>query len=132
MLRGLVRILLGAAGVLALALGARFWVQPQVAAATLGVLGVNAVGVATIRADLGGFFAAAGVFTLAGAVLGRSRFLAPPLVLLVLALFGRLITLAHDGYDQTMVPPMAVEAALVVLLTMGVWTLRDQPARSRT
>jgi hypothetical protein len=126
MIRGLVRILLAVVGVLGLAMAARFWVQPQVAAASLGVMGFNPVGVATIRADMGGFFAIAGVFALAGAWLGRSRFLFAPLGLLALALIGRLITVAHDGFVQPMVPPMAVEAVLVVIFALGAWTLRDQ------
>jgi hypothetical protein len=125
MVKGLVRILLAVVGVLGLAMAARFWVQPQVAAATLGVMGFNPVGVATIRADMGGFFAVAGVFALAGAWLGRGRFLLAPLGLLGLALFGRLITIAHDGFVQPMAPPMAVEAALVVIFAAGAWVLRD-------
>nr|QQZ49747.1 hypothetical protein JKL49_23445 [Phenylobacterium glaciei] len=46
-----------------------------------------------------------------------------PLVLVSLALVGRLITAGMEGLAPDMVMPMAVEATLAVLLAIGRRTL---------
>lgn len=119
MVRGILRILTGLIGVLALLLAARIWLGPVEPAAKLGLEGIGALGRATLRADVGGFFAAGGLFALMGAIRADSRLLTPPLVLLALALAGRVVTVVLDGYAPDMLPPMIVEAVLVAVLFLA-------------
>jgi hypothetical protein len=122
MMATIVRILIGVIGALALLLAARLWLDPAMPAAQLGVAPLGELGLATIRADLGGFFGAAGLFALAAALRNDARLVLTPLVLVGLALTGRLVTAASIGLPQPTIMPIAVEAVLVVLFVAG-WRL---------
>ena len=119
MIRGVLRALVGVIGVLALFVAARLWIGPEAPAAALGLKADGLLGLATLRADVGGFFAAGGLFALAGAIRGEGRLLTPPAMLLGLALVGRLVTVAVDGYAAPMLPPMIIEAVLVAILLIA-------------
>ena len=60
-----------------------------------------------------------GLFALAGAIRGEGRLLTPPAVLLGLALTGRILTVAVDGYAAPMLPPMIIEFVLVAILLIA-------------
>lgn len=119
MIRTGLRLIVGVIGVLALLVAARLWVGPEAPAAAMGLKADGLLGLATLRADVGGFFAAGGLFALAGAIRGEGRLLTPPALLLGLALAGRLVTVAMDGYAPAMLPPMIVEAVLVAILLLA-------------
>jgi hypothetical protein len=123
MLRLLPRLLVGAIGVLGVIGLLRIWTDPAIPAATLGLSPLGGLGLATLRADVGGFFGGMGVFALAAAIRNDRRLATVPLVLVSLALAGRLITAGTDGLPPDMVMPMAVEAVLAVLLAIGRRTL---------
>lgn len=115
----ILRAVVGIAGLLGLLVAARMWVAPEAAAAQLGVAASGPLGLATIRADMGGFFAAGGVFGLAAAIKGRGSLLLPPVVLIGFALTGRLVAVAMNGFVPEMGPPMAIEAVLLMLFVAG-------------
>lgn len=119
MVRGLLRILVGIIGVLALLVAIRLWIAPAEPAAQLGLQAVGRLGLATLRADVAGFFAVGGLFSLLAAVRGDGRLLTPPLALLTLALAGRVLTVVIDGYAPEMLPPMVVEGVLVTILFLA-------------
>lgn len=119
MIRTGLRLIVGVIGVLALLVAARLWVGPEAPAEALGLKADGLLGLATLRADVGGFFAAGGLFALAGAIRGEGRLLTPPALLLGLALAGRLVTVAMDGYAPAMLPPMVIEAVLVAILLLA-------------
>ena len=121
-MQGALRIIVGIAGVLGLLVAARLWMAPNEMAAQLGLASSGPLGLATIRADVGGFFAAGGAFALAAAIKGRGALLLPPGVLIALALVGRLITIVSNGFTPDMGPPLAIEAVLLVLFAAG-WRL---------
>ncbi|WP_340646216.1 hypothetical protein [Phenylobacterium sp.] len=123
MLRLLPRLLIGALGVLALFGALRLWIDPTVPAATLGVSPVGGLGLATLRADIGGFFGGMGAFALAAAIRDDRRLATVPLVLVGLALTGRLITVGTEGLSPDMVMPIVVEASLAALFAFGRRTL---------
>ena len=75
MIRTLLRLVIGVFGLLALLLALRLWTDPAMAAAQLGVESLAPLGVATLRADFAGFFAAAGAFALAAAIRDDRRLL---------------------------------------------------------
>ena len=113
------RALVGIAGLLGLLVAARIWMAPADVAGQLGVAAASPLGLATIRADMGGFFGAGGLFALAAAIKARGGILLPSVVLIGLALTGRLIAVAMNGYAPAMGPPMAIEAVLLVLFIAG-------------
>ncbi|MFT3728418.1 MAG: hypothetical protein QM759_11395 [Terricaulis sp.] len=118
-----VRGLVGLLGALALVMAVAFWINPGLPAARLGVSALSVLGFATLRADMGGFFAMAGVLSLAGAVRDNARLLTAPLLLVALALAARIATAALSGYTPEMAQPMVVEAVLVAVLALGRRTL---------
>ncbi len=119
------RLLVGIAGLLGVLVALRLWMAPQEVAIQLGVEPIGPFGLATIRADVAGFFAGAGVLSLLAAIRNRAVLLTAPLILIGLALTGRLITGASSGITNEMIPPMAIEAGLLAVLALG----RQQLAR---
>lgn len=113
------RVIIGVAGVLGLLVAVRLWMAPAELAGQLGVSASGPLGLATIRADMGGFFAAGGVFALAAAIKARGGLLLPSVVLIGLALVGRIVAVVMNGFALEMGPPMAVEAVLLVLFFAG-------------
>ncbi len=118
------RGLLGAVGLLFVAIALRIWTRPEAMAATLGLAAQSPLGLATLRADMGAFFAGGGLFVLAAAVRAERRWLVPALVLLSLALAGRIVSLLAGGFDLMSLPPMVLEALLIVILALGWRRLR--------
>lgn len=114
----------GLIGVLFLLVALRIWIDPPAVGQTLGIAAQGPVGLATMRADMGGFFGAAGGFALWAAIRRRRVWLLPPLVLLTIALAGRALTLAVGGLSIVQLPPMVVEALCVAVL---VWAWRAMP-----
>lgn len=121
-MRIVLRILAGLAGLLALLVAARLWMAPAETASQLGVSAAGGLGLATIRADMGGFFAAGGLFALVAAIKGRGALLIVPVVLIGLALAGRLVSVAASGFVEDMGPPMGIEAVLLLIFAAG-WRL---------
>ncbi len=113
------RVLVGIAGLLGVLVAARMWLAPAEVAAQLGVAASSPLGLASIRADMGGFFGAGGLFALAAAIKGRGGMLLPSVVLVGLALTGRLVAVVINGFVPEMGAPMAIEAALLVLFVAG-------------
>lgn len=128
MMARVMRIVVGLIGVAAVLLALRIWVAPAAVGAHLGVAGQGGLGLATLRADIAGFFGAAGALALAAAVRDDRRLLTAPLLMIALALSGRLATIVADGLDPLQVPPMVVEAVLLVLLALGRRTLGGAPS----
>lgn len=113
------RIIVGIAGILGLLVAARLWMAPSEMASQLGLAPTGPLGLATIRADMGGFFAAGGAFALAAAIKARGSLLLPSVVLIALALLGRVIAVVVNGFVPEMVPPLAIEAVLLALFLAG-------------
>ena len=113
------RALVGIAGLLGVLVALRIWMAPAEVGAQLGVAATGPLGLATIRADMGGFFAAGGAFALSSAIKGRGALLLPPVVLIALALTGRFVAVAINGFSPDMAPPMAVEAVLLAIFATG-------------
>lgn len=119
MIKTVLRLVVGLIGVLGLGLALRIWADPAATAAKLGLEGVGRLGQATLRADMAGFFGAAGALALAGSVRDDRRLLSAPALMIALALTGRVITVLAAGLTPDQVPPMTVEAVLLVLLVVG-------------
>lgn len=124
--RTFVRGLIGLVGLLALLLAARFWISPDKIGAVMGLLPDGAAGLGTMRADMAGFFGAAGVLSLTAAVRNERKWLVPVLLLLGIALTGRMLNLALTGGGQALIPPMVVEAVLIAITGLGLKVLKPK------
>jgi arylsulfatase A-like enzyme len=124
--RNLTRGLIGLVGLLALLLASRFWISPDKIGAAMGLLPDGAAGLGTLRADMAGFFGAAGILSLTAAVRDERKWLVPVLLLLAIALTGRVINLVLTGGGPGLIPPMVVEAVLIVITGLGLRVMRDR------
>ena len=125
MIRILIRGLVGLVAVLALLLGARFWLAPAAIGETFGLHTVGPLGLATLRADIGALFLGLGVLSAAAAIRDNRRLVTAPLVIIAIALTGRLITAATAGLPHEGLPPMVVEVVMLAILAAGRRWLGD-------
>lgn len=117
--QGVVRGLVGLAGLLSLLIASRFWLAPAEIAATMGLAAEGPVGLGTIRADMAAFFGAAAILSLTAAIRNEARWLSPVLLLLALALAGRVFNLMSTGGGAALIPPMVIEAVLITIMGVG-------------
>ena len=118
-MRGAIRAVIALVGLFNLALGLGFLIDPARLGAAFFLSATEVQGLATLRADFTAFFMTGGAFALIGAWRGRAEPLAVPLLLLAIALFGRLVSLAVDGPSSTAFGPMAAEATMIAVLLAG-------------
>jgi hypothetical protein len=122
----MLRVAIGMIGVLMGLIGVGFLLAPEKLALAFYIEPIGSQGLATIRADFPGFFIGAAAFAVIGAWTRQARPLLVPLLLVSIALFGRFVSLALDGRGPAAIPPMVVEAVMIVLLVAG-WRHFDKP-----
>ena len=127
-MKTLVRGLVGFSGASAILIGMLFWLRPLAVAGKFGLSGIGALGQASLRADLGGFFAGVGALMLWAAVKDRRDLLLAPVLLICLALAGRGLSLVLTGPSPELVPPIVVEAVTLAILLLGHRTLASPQA----
>ena len=118
-MRTILRVVIGLVGLFNLAIGLGFLLAPERLAAAFFIMPSGSQGMATIRADFPGFFITGAVFALYGAWKVRGWPLLVPMLLLGLALFGRVVSILLDGMASTAVQPMIVEVIMLALLYLG-------------
>jgi hypothetical protein len=119
----IVRIIVGAAGLLSLLLAARFFQDPTAAATLLGIAPAGVLGTATLRGDFGAFFGVCGILALAAAIRNSAALLTAPLLVIAIALTGRIVSYALEGGGPAVMQPMLVELTLLVVFGLGRLTL---------
>jgi hypothetical protein len=80
----------------------RFAVEPD------GIHGLN-----TLRADIGGLLLGTAVLMLLGVFRNEKTWFLAAAVMMGVVAFGRLVGLAFDGFDPSVVPPLVVELVIV-------------------
>lgn len=124
------RLFLALAGVMALILFAIVWADLPRFGVLLGPVADTPLAAATLRADIGGFFLAWAAGALIAAWRSDPTIAALPIGLLAAAFCGRLVTYVATP-DPAIIQPMAIEAALCVLLFFARRAIAGQrPARS--
>ena len=121
MLNIICRIVLTLIGAGALLIASQAWLQPDQLAGQLGFMLVGDLGHSAFRADIGGFFAASGIFMLLAALRAERQFVLPPLLLVGLALAGRLATAAQTGFITAYYQPVTIEVVTLFVLLVA-WT----------
>lgn len=117
------RILAGLIGLFFLILGLGFVVFPDIFAAAFSVQPAYGLGLNAIRGDFGGLFLGMSFFCLLGATTGRCRWLVVPIIFLILIITGRLISFGLDGFSAIGARSLAIEAGLLVVLTVSTMVL---------
>ena len=112
------RLFLAVCGGLAAILFALVWFDLPRFGARLGPVATTPLAAATLRADIGGFFAAWSIAALLAAWRDDRRLVAAAMLLIGLALAGRLFTFALTR-DPAIMPPMAAEALLFVAMAVA-------------
>ena len=110
------RVLVGALGLLFLAIGAGLLLNTTEAAANMGLVELAAAGRGTVRADIAGFFVGGGIIQLMAALRQDRGLLWPVQLLVLLALLGRCLTLIVDGPIAAGIASMGVEVFILLLL----------------
>lgn len=116
---GLMRVLVFGVAAFNLALGMAFLLVPARIAPAFNVAPSGVQGIATLRADFSAFFLCGAGFALVGAWRRACGPLRVPLLLLGIALFGRVIGVAVDGVVATTLAPMVVEFGMIVILAQA-------------
>lgn len=98
-----------------MSIGVGWWVAPGFVGAQLGMTLLSGAGLSTQIGDLASFFLTLGACILIGLATGKRVWLYPPIILLGLAIAGRVIAwLFHDA--ELLIEAIAVEAGATVLL----------------
>jgi hypothetical protein len=118
-----VRIVVGLSGLFSMLLAARFFQDPAAPAALLGIAPTGVLGTATLRGDFGAFFGVCGILALAAAVRNSAALLTAPLLVIAIALTGRIVSFALEGGGSAVLQPMLVELTLLVVFSVGWVTL---------
>ena len=116
---GPLRLAVAVTGALLLLIAVGAWVDPDKVGGRLGLTAENMLGHATLRADLGAFFSVGGGLALVAAWRRNARLLTAPLLMIAVALAGRIVTLEFSEFDPTMLPPMLAEAVMVAVFAAG-------------
>jgi hypothetical protein len=120
----LARTVVGLIGAFSLVMGLTTLLDPDQVATSLGFGPLDAMGLNSLRADVGGFFLAAAVFCGIGLFRGRSGWILGGALLYGLAAVGRITGVAMAGAPEGVVTPIVVEIILVALLLGSVRILR--------
>jgi hypothetical protein len=121
------RVVVALVGLINLMIGISFLIDPAQAGLRFFVTALGTQGMATMRADFTAFFVTGAVFALIGAWRAERRPLLVPLMLLGIAIAGRMISLIADGAPAMAFGPMAAEAVMIGILALG-WRYFDRSA----
>ncbi|HEX4694076.1 hypothetical protein [Sphingomonas sp.] len=128
-MRSGVRAVVALVGVFNLMLGLGFLIDPAQAGLRFFLASLGTQGLATMRADFTAFFVTGGTFALIAAWRARRAPLLVPLMLLGVAIGGRVISLIADGAPGKAFMPMIAEAVMIVILAFGWRYFEDEAAR---
>ncbi|MEM7028570.1 MAG: DUF4345 family protein [Chloroflexota bacterium] len=99
-MRNIARILAGIIALLFLAFGFRYMFLPEPLMATSGLEATSLLGMATIRAFIGGGFLAFGILLVMHTVINQETgVLRFAILFLILSIVGRIVSLIADGSD---------------------------------
>jgi len=114
----LFRILVAIPAILFVVMGLRWAVDPEGAAASLGMTLMTGVGRSSQIGDVGSFFIAMGIMMLIGLITGRRAWFQAPALMLALAAVLRVVAwLVHDA--ALALDMIIVEVALASVLIMA-------------
>ncbi len=120
------RTVLVLGGLLLAFVGAGFFLDPAQAGADFGVSAAGAHGLTSLRADFTAFFLVAAACMIWGALARRRDPLLIAAALMLIPLFGRLVSLSVNGSFEGYLPPMGVEAVLGIAALIAARVLPEK------
>ena len=99
--------------------GTGFLLDPATAGIGFGLEAVDASGLAAMRADMTAFFWLAGFAMVWGGWRRNGDVLLIPAALMLIALFGRIVSMVADGTVEGFWMPMLVESVTAVICLFG-------------
>ncbi|CAN5260201.1 hypothetical protein BH10PSE14_BH10PSE14_10730 [soil metagenome] len=127
-MKNVVRGVVALVGLFNFVLGLSFLLNPAPGAQRFFLTPIGSQGMATIRADFTAFFITGAIFALVGAWRTWRAPLLVPMILLIIAICGRVVSLVLDGAASSAYPPMMVEAVMIAVLALG-WRSFDAEPR---
>lgn len=124
-MRYALKIIVIVLGLVFLALGARYLLDPAGTGEQFGLSPVAANGLATLRADMFALFGVCGLAALVGAWRNDRKLLLVPVAICVLALVGRFVSFLVEGASSGMVEAVAVEVISAAILLVASQVLPD-------
>ena len=128
-MRNLIRAVVALVGLFNLVMGLGFLLDPARSGLRFFLTPLGTQGMATIRADFTAFFVTGAIFALIGAWRAWRTPLLVPMLLLGIAIAGRVVSLLADGAPSSALPPMAVEGVTILLLALGWRSFDADPRR---
>lgn len=119
MVQSVLRILATAVGFILLIMGLGFLILPEVFAINLFIEPARAVGINSLRGDLGALFLGMSFFCLLGALFSQRKLLLVPIVFLVLVATGRLISYLVDDIPAVLVGSFVSELVFLSILILA-------------
>ncbi|MEM7034534.1 MAG: DUF4345 family protein [Chloroflexota bacterium] len=129
-MRLVARILAGVIAFLFLLFGFRYMFFPDALMTTSGIDAVNILGMATIRAFIGGGFLTFGILLVMHTVINQeTESLRFAILFLILSIVGRIVSLIADGSDPSALRNFVpVSIMVIVSIASLVLFLRSEPA----
>lgn len=115
MSNNVVRGLVGVWGLLSFLMGLGLWFNPTGLAEGMGLAVTGTNGIATLRADVAGYFGVVGLLTMLAALRHDHSYLKVPMLLIAAALIGRIITFVFTEASLQSIPPMIIEVLILAL-----------------
>ena len=110
------RVLVALVALFNIVMGVGFLTDPAGSALTFYLAPLGTQGMATLRADMTGFFLVAGGAAALGAWRIDPRPLLVPVALFAIAITGRAVSLIAERAPAIAFPPMVVEALMIAIL----------------
>jgi len=99
-------------------LGLRSLLTPTAMADDVGLTAAGVPGLSEIRSVLGGLLAGSAALISIGVATSEPIWFLATAVLMGVAITGRLISLVADGYHKTVIPPLAIEIIIGVVMVV--------------
>lgn len=124
-MKKLMRVLIVLPSILFVVTGLRWLIDPATAAEGLGMTLLDGVGRSSQIGDMSAFFLTLAILMLIALITARRAWFYPPIILLSLTAFGRIIAwLIHDA--ALAMPMIVPEVVVAALLFLGSRILADQ------
>ncbi len=114
-----IKVLIGVISLMMFGLGMMSMFAPKKMIGNFSIEPVGSAGLNTIRGVIGGLFIGSLAMLLAGFATGETIWFLVVAVLLGAVAVGRLVGVAFDGVDKSVVPPLVLEFVMVAILVAG-------------
>lgn len=121
----LAKLITALVGLFSLAMGLMAWVSPAEIGKIIGLSGDTALGLHSLRGDIGAVFLGSAVGCMIALFKGKAAGLKLPIIIYGLVLLGRLLSLVLTGSGPGVMQPIIIEVVLVGASVFAYKTLKN-------